>query len=90
MPNLLTVAAAHLAPVYMDPGKTAAKAAEWIGRAGKAGETPGSGPSSDLKRIPHGSAQGRPDSWTGNQGAHPPLAAATIPATTVKLTREGE
>jgi predicted amidohydrolase len=37
MPNLLPVAAAHLAPVYMDPGKTAAKAAEWIGRAGKAG-----------------------------------------------------
>ena len=34
MTNPLTVAAAHLAPVYMDPGRTAAKAAEWIGRAG--------------------------------------------------------
>jgi len=31
------VAAAHLAPVFMDPAASAAKAADWIARAGKSG-----------------------------------------------------
>lgn len=37
MPKPLTVAAAHVAPCYMDPGKSAEKAAEWIARAAAAG-----------------------------------------------------
>ena len=36
-PDSFLAAAAHLAPVFLDPAATAAKAAEWIGKAGAAG-----------------------------------------------------
>ena len=37
MSKTFLAAAAHLAPVFLDPAATAAKAADWIGRAGAAG-----------------------------------------------------
>lgn len=37
MTNKLTVAVAHLAPVFMDAAASAAKASEWIARAGREG-----------------------------------------------------
>jgi predicted amidohydrolase len=37
MSRALSVAAAHVAPVFMDPGKSAAKAAEWIAKAAAQG-----------------------------------------------------
>ncbi|WP_439533928.1 carbon-nitrogen hydrolase family protein [Polymorphobacter sp.] len=36
-PKVFLAAAAHLAPVFLDPEASAAKAAEWIGKAGAAG-----------------------------------------------------
>ncbi len=37
MSTALSVAAAHVAPVFMDPGRSAAKAAEWIAKAAAQG-----------------------------------------------------
>ena len=66
MARTITVAAAHLAPVFMDAAATAAKAAEWIGRAKREGASLVVFPEVFLPGFPY---------WIN---CYPPLAQAAM------------